>query len=174
MSKLILKSILLSLLLTTTQASDKEVFIYSKNTFNINGQTDISLIGKKYIVVDLENGMGDFFAFNSDGSLFLKGVVTSGTPSTHPTPEGIFNIIQRKEFHMSNLYPADDGNNNMNDMLKITGDGIALHKGSIDYYSHGCIHIDPIKSHQLWKWADYKTKVVITRDYFGEFLKSFK
>jgi len=172
MFKHLTKSIIF-LLFTTNLFSGQEVFIYSKNTFNINGNRDISLSGKKYIVIDLDDGIGHFYAFNKNGSLYLKGIATGGTPSKTPTPEGIFNIIQMKKYHMSTLYPADDGNNNMNDMLKITKSGVALHKGSIDYYSHGCVHIEPSKSGILFNWADSNTKVVVTRDYFKEFMDSF-
>ena len=172
MFKHFIKLIIL-LSLTTNLYSEQEIFIYSKNTFSINGTRDVSLKGKKYIVVDLEDGIGKFYAFNKNGSLYLEGIATGGNPAKHKTPEGIFSIIQMKKHHMSTLYPADDGNNNMDNMLKITNGGIALHKGSIDYYSHGCIHIEPHKSYKLFDWADMNTKIVVTGDLYSEFLDSF-
>jgi len=161
-------------LFTQNLFSSQEIFIYSKNTFNINGETDISFNGKKYIVIDLQDGVGKFYAFNKNGTLYLSGKISAGNPSKNPTPDGIFKVLKKKKYHMSTLYPADDGNNNMNDMLLITNNGIALHKGSIDYYSHGCIHIDSKKSEKLFNWADLNTNVIITRDYFSEFMNSFK
>jgi len=171
MKKIILKLILL-ITFTIPIFSHQEVFVYSKNKFSINGNKNFSMYGKKYIVLDLNNGLGRFFAFNANGSLYLYGRITGGTPDTRDrTPEGIFSVIQKQKYHMSTLYPADDGNNNMNDMLKITNSGVALHKGSLNYYSHGCIHIDPKKSRQLFNWADYNTKVVITNDFFVDTLR---
>ena len=64
--------------------------------------------------------------------------VSTGT-ATHPTPTGVFEILQKKEMHHSNLYD----NAPMPYMQRPTWDGIALHAGRIPGYpaSHGCVRL---------------------------------
>ena len=64
--------------------------------------------------------------------------VSTGTAS-HPTPTGVFEILQKKEMHHSNLYD----NAPMPYMQRLTWDGIALHAGRIPGYpaSHGCVRL---------------------------------
>lgn len=64
--------------------------------------------------------------------------VSTGTAS-HPTPTGVFEILQKKQMHHSNLY----NNAPMPYMQRLTWDGIALHAGKIPGYpaSHGCVRL---------------------------------
>ncbi len=73
--------------------------------------------------------------------------VSTGTAS-HPTPTGVFSIIQRNRWHRSNLY----GNAPMWFMQRITWSGVAMHQGVVPGYpaSHGCIRLPEAFARQLW------------------------
>ncbi len=47
--------------------------------------------------------------------------------------------------------------------LFFTYDGHALHKGNINMTSHGCIHVDHADIQVLYKWADLRMPVLVTR-----------
>lgn len=145
----------------------------SKTVFKlIKGESErtVDLSGKNFIVVSVrERGSdGRFYAVDRDGTVWWSGAVTSGAPEFR-SPSGIFTIIQKKRFHMSTLYPEDNGVNNMNYMMKFTNGGHALHEGSVDWMSHGCIHIDPKDVPVIYKWSNFKTKIVITRHSYMPF-----
>ncbi len=130
----------------------------------------VDLTGQDFILVSVrERGSdGRFYAVDRDGTVWWSGTVTSGAPEFR-SPSGIFPIIQKKRYHMSTLYPEDSGENNMNYMMKFTNGGHALHEGSVDWMSHGCIHIDPKDVPVIYKWSTFKTKVVITRHTYMPF-----
>ena len=145
----------------------------SKTVFKlIKGERErtVDLTGKNFIVVSVrERGSdGRFYAVDRDGTVWWSGAVTSGAPE-YRSPSGIFTIIQKKRYHMSTLYPEESGINNMNYMMKFTNGGHALHEGSVDWMSHGCIHIDPKDVPVIYKWSNFKTKVVITRHTYMPF-----
>jgi lipoprotein-anchoring transpeptidase ErfK/SrfK len=177
--------LLLMSLLVFTKASDVAQKVYpfkgtetvpiSKTVFKLvkNARTRIvDLTGKNFILVSVREAGSDgrFYAVDVDGTVWWSGPVTSGTPEFR-SPSGIFNIIQKKRYHMSNAFPDESGINNMDYMMKFTRRGHALHKGSVDWLSHGCIHIDPKDVPALYKWSNYKTKVVITRHTYMPFAR---
>jgi lipoprotein-anchoring transpeptidase ErfK/SrfK len=153
-----------------------ETIPISKTMFKLMGKNDtekiVDLTGKNFILVSVrEKGSdGRFYAVDSDGTVWWSGPVTSGAPE-FKSPSGIFPIIQKKRFHMSNAFPDPYGVNNMNYMMKFTQRGHALHEGSVDWLSHGCIHIDPKDVPTLYKWSTFKTKVIITRHTYMPFAK---
>lgn len=55
-----------------------------------------------------------------------------------PTPTGVYPVLQRARFHRSSIYDAD-----MPFMLRLTGDGVAIHASDVRAYAatHGCIGI---------------------------------
>jgi len=130
----------------------------------------VDLTGQNFIVVSVREvgSDGRFYAVDRDGTVWWSGPVTSGAPEFR-SPSGIFNIIQKKRYHMSNAYPDPSGVNNMNYMMKFTNRGHALHEGSVNWLSHGCIHIDPKDVAAIYKWSNFKTKVVITRHSYMPF-----
>ena len=132
----------------------------------------VNLTGQNFILVSVrEHGSdGRFYAVDKDGTVWWSGPVTSGALEFR-SPSGIFPIIQKKRYHMSTSYPEENGVNNMNYMMKFTKNGHALHEGSVNWMSHGCIHIDPKDVPAIYKWATFKTKVVITRHSYMEFAK---
>jgi len=154
---------------TETRPISKTKFkLISKN----GSERIVNLKGQNFIVVSVrERGSdGRFYAVDRDGTVWWSGAVTSGAPEFR-SPSGIFPIIQKKRYHMSTLFPEESGINNMNYMMKFTNGGHALHEGSVDWMSHGCIHIDPKDVPVIYKWSNFKTKVVITRHTYMPFAK---
>ncbi|WP_295418542.1 L,D-transpeptidase [Sulfurovum sp.] len=132
----------------------------------------VDLTGKDFIVVSVrEKGSdGRFYAVDKDGTVWWSGPVTSGAPEFR-SPSGVFSIINKKRHYMSKAYPDESGVNNMDYMMMFTRFGHALHKGSIDWMSHGCIHIDPKDVPVIYRWSRYGMPVVITRHTYMPFAK---
>ena len=153
---------------TETMPLSKTMF----TMFKKDGEKIVDLSGKDFIVVSVrERGSdGRFYAVARDGTVWWSGPVTSGAPEFR-SPSGIFTIFQKKRYHMSTLWPDESGVNNMDYMMKFTKGGHALHKGSVDWMSHGCIHIDPKDVPVIYNWSTYKTKVVITRHSYMPFAR---
>ncbi|MEA1952911.1 MAG: L,D-transpeptidase family protein [Campylobacterota bacterium] len=154
-----------------------ELVPVSKTVFkHINLKTKkektIDLTGKSFIVVSVREAGSDgrFYAVDSDGTVWWSGIVTSGALEFR-SPSGVFPIIQKKRYHMSTSYPDASGVNNMDYMMKFTSNGHALHKGSVNWMSHGCIHIDPKDVSVIFNWSTFKTKVIITRHSYMPFAK---
>ena len=177
------KNILLTFLLSSILVSQEQLETYTlkgietvpiaKTIFKMyetNGERIVDLTGKNFIVVSVREvgSDGRFYAVDHDGTVWWSGPVTSGAPEFR-SPSGIFNIIQKKRHHMSTVYPDPSGVNNMNYMMKFTQSGHALHEGSVNWLSHGCIHIDPQDVAVIYKWSNFKTKVVITRHSYMPF-----
>ena len=153
---------------TETMPLSKTMF----TMFKKDGEKIVDLSGKDFIVVSVrERGSdGRFYAVDRDGTVWWSGPVTSGAPEFR-SPSGIFTNFQKKRYHMSTLWPDESGVNNMDYMMKFTKGGHALHKGSVDWMSHGCIHIDPKDVPVIYNWSTYKTKVVITRHSYMPFAR---
>jgi hypothetical protein len=152
-----------------------ETMPLSKTVFQLfkdDREEIVDLSGKDFIVVSVrERGSdGRFYAVDRDGTVWWSGPETSGAPEFR-SPSGIFTIFQKKRYHMSTVYPDESGVNNMDYMMKFTRSGHALHKGSVDWMSHGCIHIDPKDVPVIYHWSNYKTKVVITRHSYMPFAR---
>ena len=86
--------------------------------------------------------------------------VSTGTPG-HPTPTGVFSIIQKDRWHRSNLY----GNAPMSFMQRITWSGVAMHQGIVPNYpaSHGCIRLPEAFARQLWATTKMGARVIVAR-----------
>jgi len=152
-----------------------ETIPISKTIFKLlRGQKEkiIDLTGENFILISVreEGSDGRFYAVDTDGTVWWSGPVTSGAPEFR-SPSGIFPIIQKKRFYMSKDFPDPFGVNNMNYMMKFTQNGHALHEGSIDWLSHGCIHIDAKDIPVIYNWSTFKTKVIITRHTYMPFAK---
>ncbi|MEQ1696593.1 MAG: L,D-transpeptidase family protein [Hyphomicrobiaceae bacterium] len=70
--------------------------------------------------------------------LIERSDVSTGT-ADHPTPTGVFAIIQKERWHESNIYSGAQ----MPFMQRITWSGVAMHTGKLPGYpaSHGCIRL---------------------------------
>jgi len=160
-----------------TKVLTHELVPVSKTVFKVinlksGKEKTVDLTGKNFIIVSVREAGSDgrFYAVDSDGTVWWSGAVTSGADEFR-SPSGVFPIIQRKRYYMSKDFPDESGVNNMDYMMKFTRYGHALHKGSVNWMSHGCIHIDPKDVPVIYKWSTFKTKVVITRHTYMPFAK---
>ncbi len=94
----------------------------------------------------------------SDGVAIARSRVSTGTPG-HPTPHGVFSIIQKDKWHRSNIY--DDAP--MYYMQRITWSGVAMHQGVVPIgpASHGCIRLPEAFAKQLWPVTKLGVRVIV-------------
>lgn len=180
---IVLRGLLLSLLMlplysVEAKKLNRELVPLSKTVFKVvDFQKErakiVDLTGKDFILVSVrEKGSdGRFYAVDKDGTVWWSGPVTSGALE-YRSPSGIFPILQKKRFHMSRDYPDESGVNNMDYMMRFTRFGHALHKGSVNWMSHGCIHIDPKDVPVLFRWSHQNMPVIITRHSYMPFAKN--
>src|SRR3981081_1387339 len=78
----------------------------------------------------------------------------------HPTPMGVFSVIQKHKFHHSNIYSGAP----MPYMQRITWSGVAMHAGVLPGYpaSHGCIRMPMTFAVKMWNWTKMGARVVVT------------
>ncbi|MCM2292188.1 L,D-transpeptidase family protein [Allorhizobium sp. BGMRC 0089] len=79
----------------------------------------------------------------------------------HLTPSGIFSVIEKQEYHESNLY----SNAPMPWMQRITWSGFALHEASsVPNYpaSHGCVRLPAAFARKLYDLTELGAHVLIT------------
>jgi hypothetical protein len=78
----------------------------------------------------------------------------------HPTPMGVFSIIQKHKLHHSNIYSGAP----MPFMQRITWSGVAMHAGVLPGYpaSHGCIRMPMAFAMKMWNWTKMGARVVVT------------
>jgi len=134
---------------------------------------NINLKGQEFIVVSVREAGSDgrFYAVDRDGVVWWTGIIASGADD-YKTPSGVYTVLRKKRYYMSHKYPDDDGVNNMDFSIFFTKQGHALHLGSVNWMSHGCIHIAPKDIPVLFKWAKIgDTKVVVTRKSYMPFAK---
>jgi hypothetical protein len=95
------------------------------------------------------------------GRLLVQSAVSTGMKA-HPTPMGVFSVIQREKYHESNIY----SNAPMPLMQRLTWSGIALHAGILPGYpaSHGCIRLSYRFAKQLWGATKIGTRVIVSRE----------
>jgi hypothetical protein len=97
----------------------------------------------------------------SNGQRVAQSPVSTGTAG-HPTPTGIFSIIEKDRWHHSNLYD----NAPMYFMQRLTWSGVAMHEGMLPGYaaSHGCIRLPREFAARLWTLTKLGARVVIVRN----------
>lgn len=93
-----------------------------------------------------------------DGVLIAASTVSTGKRGKS-TPAGEFTILQKREFHRSNLY----SNAPMPFMQRLTWTGIALHAGVLPGYpaSHGCIRFPREFARRLFEATELGTAVSV-------------
>jgi lipoprotein-anchoring transpeptidase ErfK/SrfK len=111
--------------------------------------------GVLHIIVSIDKQRATLFA---DGRPFASTAISSGTPG-HPTPMGLFTVIQKDRHHVSNLYNAS-----MPYMQRITWSGSALHEGPLPGYpaSHGCVRLTTSFAQLLWRTTKMGARVIVT------------
>src|SRR6266550_6979939 len=73
-----------------------------------------------------------------NGIRIARSSVSTGRPG-HPTPTGVFTILEKEIHHTSSIYKGAE----MPYMERVTWSGIAVHAGNLPGYpdSHGCIRL---------------------------------
>ena len=90
--------------------------------------------------------------------LFAEAPVSTGMRG-HPTPMGVFSVIQKQKLHHSNIYSGAP----MPFMQRITWSGIAIHAGVLPGYpaSHGCIRMPMAFAVKMFGWTKMGARVVV-------------
>src|SRR5258708_6564262 len=90
---------------------------------------------------------------------FAEAPVSTGMQG-HPTPMGVFSVIQKQKLHHSNIYSGAP----MPYMQRITWSGVAIHAGVLPGYpaSHGCIRMPTAFAVKMWNWTKMGARVVVT------------
>ena len=111
--------------------------------------------GAERVVVSL----GDQQAYVYRGNTLMAVAAVSTGTEKHPTPPGIFNVLEKKTMHRSRKYD----NAPMPFMQRIDRFGIALHAGHNPGRpaSHGCIRLPPEFAKKLFAATDVGTTVMI-------------
>jgi hypothetical protein len=112
--------------------------------------------GPLHVIVSIDKQRATLF---DNGVAVASTAISTGTPD-HPTPMGLFTVIQKSRHHVSNLYDAP-----MPFMQRITWSGSALHEGPLPGYpaSHGCVRLTGNFAQLLWKTTKMGARVIITR-----------
>ena len=94
-----------------------------------------------------------------DNGFFAEAPISTGM-SGHPTPMGVFSVIEKQKLHHSNIYSGAP----MPFMQRITWSGIAMHAGVLPGYpaSHGCIRMPMAFAVKMYGWTKMGARVLIT------------
>jgi hypothetical protein len=95
------------------------------------------------------------------GSTLIAHAPVSTGMRGHPTPTGVFSVIQKQKWHRSNIYSGAP----MPYMQRITWSGIAMHAGVLPGYpaSHGCIRMPDGFARELWGLTKLGARVIVAR-----------
>ena len=95
-----------------------------------------------------------------NGIRIARSSCSTGRPG-HPTPTGVFTILEKEVHHESTIYNGAE----MPYMERVTWGGIALHAGDLPGYpdSHGCIRL-PLEFSKLLFGVTMKGATVIIAD----------
>jgi hypothetical protein len=96
-----------------------------------------------------------------NGILIGATSVSTGRPG-HPTPIGVFTVLQKQKEHRSTIYDGAP----MPYMERLTWGGVALHAGGLPGYpeSHGCIHLPSEFARRLFDISPNGMTVVISTE----------
>jgi lipoprotein-anchoring transpeptidase ErfK/SrfK len=96
----------------------------------------------------------------SDGTHVADAPIATGVPG-HPTPTGVFSVIDKERYHESNIYSGAP----MPYMQRITWSGVAMHHGQNLGHpaSHGCIRMSQEFASRLWVLPSLGARVIIAR-----------
>ena len=114
--------------------------------------------GPLQIVISVKKQQMTLYA---GGQPVAHSQVSTGVPG-HPTPQGVFSIIQKQIYHESNIYSSAP----MPYMQRITWSGVAMHQGVVPNHpaSHGCIRLPAAFAKRLWSLTKIGVRVIIAQD----------
>ena len=114
--------------------------------------------GPLQIVISIKKQQLTLYA---GGQAVAHSQVSTGVPG-HPTPQGVFSVIQKQIYHESNLYSSAP----MPYMQRITWSGVAMHQGVVPGRpaSHGCIRLPAEFAKRLWGITRVGTRVIIAQN----------
>lgn len=114
--------------------------------------------GPMLIVISIRKQQMTVYA---GGQPVAHSQVSTGVPG-HPTPQGVFSVIQKQIYHESNLYSSAP----MPYMQRITWSGVAMHLGVVPGHpaSHGCIRLPAAFAKRLWSITKIGARVIIAQD----------
>ncbi|HUD91252.1 L,D-transpeptidase family protein [Sphingobium sp.] len=121
--------------------------------------------GPLYMVISIEKQR--VHVYSGDRLIGIASVSTG--MKGHRTPTGDYPILQKRQWHRSNLY----SNAPMPFMQRLTWDGIALHAGHNPGHpaSHGCIRLPYAFARQLFALTKIGTPVEVTQARLNAALK---
>jgi len=119
-------------------------------------QPQASPSGPVVIVVDLSRQMLQVYR---NGDLIGRSTIGAGQ-GEHPTPTGIFTILEKSQTHHSTKYQEAS----MPYMERLTWDGVAIHAGNVlgKPDSHGCIHVPLEFAKKLYDVISEGATVLVT------------
>jgi lipoprotein-anchoring transpeptidase ErfK/SrfK len=122
----------------------------------VEKQTGAKPQGPLIIAVSIDKQKVRIF---DDNGVFAEAPVSTGMQG-HPTPTGVFSVIQKHKFHHSNIYSGAP----MPYMQRITWSGVAMHAGVLPGYpaSHGCIRMPTSFAVKMWNWTRMGARVFVT------------
>jgi hypothetical protein len=114
--------------------------------------------GPLQIIVSINNQRVTLY---DKGAPVARSVVSTGVRG-HPTPMGVFSVIQKDRWHRSNIY----SNAPMYYMQRITWSGVAMHAGVVTGRpaSHGCIRLTGDFARRLWRITKLGVRVIVARN----------
>ncbi|MGB9368501.1 MAG: L,D-transpeptidase [Xanthobacteraceae bacterium] len=114
--------------------------------------------GPLHIVISIKKQQLTLYA---GGVPVAHSRVSTGVPG-HPTPQGVFSILEKRIYHESNIYSSAP----MPYMQRITWSGVAMHQGVVPNHpaSHGCIRLPPDFARRLWSLTKVGARVIIAQD----------
>jgi L,D-transpeptidase catalytic domain len=122
-----------------------------------HGATEKPPAGPLTIIVSIASQRVTLYA---NGQFVARGPVSTGVRG-HPTPVGVFTVIQKDRYHHSNIYSGAP----MPYMQRITWSGVAIHQGVLPGHpaSHGCIRTSNEFAIKLWGITNLGTRVIVSR-----------
>jgi lipoprotein-anchoring transpeptidase ErfK/SrfK len=119
-------------------------------------ETAVNPQGPLIIAVSINNQQVKIYDANG---FFAEAPVSTGMRG-HPTPMGVFSVIQKQRLHHSNIYSGAP----MPFMQRITWSGVAMHAGVLPGYpaSHGCIRMPPAFAVRMYNWTKMGARVFVT------------
>ncbi len=110
------------------------------------------------IVVSIKRQRVRVFDMNGE---ITSSRISSGKPG-HDTPTGVFSILEKNVYHVSNIYSGAS----MPYQERITWSGIAFHAGDVPGYraSHGCIRLPYSFARKLFGLTKIGNRVVVSYD----------